>query len=494
MRIQAALIVVVAASVTSLQMATGLSAAPTPAEAQLARGRALWDQRLSKSAIAALEIAAKDRATAAEADEVLGRIYTFKGWQQEGTFQAWHDEPGYRTKALAVLRTSVAAAPGRASALEALKTAERFAAADKVDAAPPSAWVTEADAAIEAARTSKASIAAIEETLDRRAKAQADPAPYFTGAQILIDRGAYEKAVSWAERGAKASDHFVDENLGAYQMSGKIQTSYARGRATSADLAGWALLLKKDLPAAAAKLQESERLSQGFDFNNQFHLAELARAQDDTTGARNHYLDALSLAGGAAATREKAMKELTALQPSGTGNEPFNAWLETELARRRDERKTAALSSLVDRPLPKLALRTVDGKPYDLAALRGKIVLLDFFASWCGTCRQELPHLKTSYAKYQHDPTVVFLLVSIDEDAKRLDRYLDEMKFPFPVARLDIGQAERSMGFDNVPSTYYLDRNGIVRYQIVGAESHGDSPARVNWFIDQLKGDRASQQ
>jgi hypothetical protein len=98
-----------------------------------------------------------------------------------------------------------------------------------------------------------------------------------------------------------------------------------------------------------------------------------------------------------------------------------------------------------------------------------------------------LPHLKTAYAKYQNDPNVVFLLVSIDEDEKRLQRYLNDAKFPFPVARLAMEQAEKLMGFDNVPSTFYIDREGIVRYRVTGSESHGDSPNRVSWYVDQLK-------
>ena len=98
-----------------------------------------------------------------------------------------------------------------------------------------------------------------------------------------------------------------------------------------------------------------------------------------------------------------------------------------------------------------------------------------------------MPHLKTAYAKYQGDPNVAFLLISIDEDTARLQRYLTEMKFPFPVARAAAADTEQVMRFDNIPSTFYVDRDGVVRYQIGGNESHGDSPARVSWFIDQLK-------
>jgi hypothetical protein len=98
-----------------------------------------------------------------------------------------------------------------------------------------------------------------------------------------------------------------------------------------------------------------------------------------------------------------------------------------------------------------------------------------------------LPHLKASYAKYQNDPNVAFMLVSIDEDSKRLQRYLNEMKFPFPVVRLSSDQAQQLMGLDNTPSTFYVGADGIVRYMVVGGESHGDSPQRVSWYVDQLK-------
>jgi thiol-disulfide isomerase/thioredoxin len=430
----------------------------------------------------------------------------FKGWQQESAFPSWHDEPAYREKALAVLKAAVQADPARASATEALALAEGFAAAEKVDTAPPQPRVKAMDTVLQAllaegpGPADAATIASIEKTITLRTMAQADPAPYFTGAQILIDRGAYDKAIDWAGRGAKASDHFIDENLSAYQMSGKVQSSYSRGRAQAADLAGWAAFLKKDYAAAAAKLGEAERLTQGADFGNQFHLGELARAQNAPARARERYLDALSLSGGPAPLRLQSTQALASI-PSGdvsacarisaparaVNAEGFAGWLEDELACRRDERKAAALKSLVDRPLPRLALTTVDGKPFDASMLKGKVVMLDFFASWCGICRQEMPHLKASYAQYQSDPKVAFLLVSIDEDDKRLQRYLGEMKFPFPVARLAPEQAEKMMGFDNVPATFYVDAAGIVRYQLNGSESHGDSPARVGWYIDQLK-------
>ena len=77
MRFRGSSIVVLAVAL----MAAAL-VAQSAARDNLARGRAFWDQRLAQSAIAALEIAARDKDTAAEAHEALGRLYTFKGWQQ----------------------------------------------------------------------------------------------------------------------------------------------------------------------------------------------------------------------------------------------------------------------------------------------------------------------------------------------------------------------------------------------------------------------------
>jgi tetratricopeptide (TPR) repeat protein len=366
---------------TMLLVAATVAAQSTRQE--LARGHAMWGQRLSKSAIEAFTSATRAKATAAEAYEMLGRIYMFKGWQQEGVFPGWHDEPEFREQALTALKAAVSADPNRTSAQEALRTAQGFAAADKVDPEPPRPEIKALDAKLESYRTARdAPIAEILDTIDQRTMAQADAAPYFTGAQILLDRGEYDRAIELAERGAAASDRFIDENLSAYKMTGKSQGAHMRGRATATDLVGWAAFRRKDLATATTKLEEAERLSRGQDFVNQFHLGELARAKNDQASAREHYLTALSLSGGPPSMRQQATETLRQTQPGSADAARFDGWLSGELTRRRNERRSAALKSLVDRPLPKLTLTTIDGRPYDFAGLRGKVLLLNFFSSW----------------------------------------------------------------------------------------------------------------
>ena len=98
-----------------------------------------------------------------------------------------------------------------------------------------------------------------------------------------------------------------------------------------------------------------------------------------------------------------------------------------------------------------------------------------------------MPHLKTAYAKYQGDRGVEFVLVSLDTDPKRLQRFLDEQKFSMPVARASQEHIQQVMGIDDVPATFYVDRESIVRYQTRGGEAHGDSAARVAWYIENIR-------
>jgi tetratricopeptide (TPR) repeat protein len=360
-----------------------VTGAQSDSREQLTKGEALWGQRLSKSAIAAFQAAARDPKAAAEAHEAIGRIYMFKGWQQEGVFPGWHDEPEYRERAIAELKAAVAADPSRTSAQEALRQAQAFAAADKVDPETPRAEVKALDAKIESYRAAKdVPVPEILATVEARAAMQADPAPYFTAAQILLDRREFARATELAQKGAAAAERFITENEGAYKMSGKTAGARARSRATATDLIGWAAFLQNDYTTAAARLEEAERLSRGQDFVNQFHLAELAQARKQIDRAREHYLNALSLTGGPAPLRERAMQAAAHIHASLESPVGFDAWLDEELTRRREERKAAALRSLVDRPLPALSLTTVDGRAADVKALRGKVLLLNFFSSW----------------------------------------------------------------------------------------------------------------
>jgi thioredoxin-related protein len=82
---------------------------------------------------------------------------------------------------------------------------------------------------------------------------------------------------------------------------------------------------------------------------------------------------------------------------------------------------------------------------------------------------------------------VKFILVSLDDDPARLDKYVAERKFAMPVARYSREQAAKLFNVHDTPTTFYVDTSGTIQYQVTGIEPHGDAVDRVMWYIEQLK-------
>jgi len=120
---------------------------------------------------------------------------------------------------------------------------------------------------------------------------------------------------------------------------------------------------------------------------------------------------------------------------------------------------------------PDLVMNTPDGNPVSLASFRGKVTLIDFWASWCGPCKAEIPNLKKAYAKY-HDKGFEIISVSTDRDLKRWHQALDVYKMPWPqlLDRKDgTGITQELYYVPTIPKTILLDKKGVV----VGADYRG---------------------
>lgn len=101
-----------------------------------------------------------------------------------------------------------------------------------------------------------------------------------------------------------------------------------------------------------------------------------------------------------------------------------------------------------------------------------------------------MPLIQKAYEKYQADPKVKFILVSLDDDPARLDKYVAERRFAMPVLRYNREQAMKLFNVHDTPTTFYVDATGTIRYQVTGVEPHGDAVDRVTWYIETLKAAR----
>ena len=124
-------------------------------------------------------------------------------------------------------------------------------------------------------------------------------------------------------------------------------------------------------------------------------------------------------------------------------------------------------SDLVGRPAPGFTLENLDGEPVSLDALQGKVVLLNFWATWCGPCRVEMPVLQEIYQQYK-DEDLVVLSVDLAEPVEDVRDYLQAYDYTFPVL-LDLdGTVAARYGASAIPTSVIIDREGIVVEHFVG--------------------------
>ena len=118
----------------------------------------------------------------------------------------------------------------------------------------------------------------------------------------------------------------------------------------------------------------------------------------------------------------------------------------------------------IGKQAPDFSLTTFDGQQYALSELSGKVVVLNFWASWCKPCEQEAADLESAWRSYQPGDDVVFLGIAWTDTEKKSLEYLEKFDITYPNGP-DLGtrisQAYRTTG---VPETYIIDKNGVLAY------------------------------
>ena len=128
---------------------------------------------------------------------------------------------------------------------------------------------------------------------------------------------------------------------------------------------------------------------------------------------------------------------------------------------------------LPDHPAPDLALPQLDGTSLTLHDLRGQVVLINVWATWCPPCRAEMPAIQQAYAEY-HDRGFTVLAVNQREDASAITPFLEQHGLTFPILLDGDGQASAAYQASALPSSFFVDRHGVIR-----AVYRGPMPSRV---------------
>jgi thiol-disulfide isomerase/thioredoxin len=129
-----------------------------------------------------------------------------------------------------------------------------------------------------------------------------------------------------------------------------------------------------------------------------------------------------------------------------------------------DAARRSQLDVIQGKKAPAIAAsRWINSRPMNLSALRGKVVLLDFWGTWCGPCRASIPHMIDLHRNYGRQGLVI-IGVHTTEGAENLEAFIKENRIPYAVALDKADRTVKAYRVDSYPDYYFIDRKGILRY------------------------------
>jgi peroxiredoxin len=140
-----------------------------------------------------------------------------------------------------------------------------------------------------------------------------------------------------------------------------------------------------------------------------------------------------------------------------------------------------ALALSTSKPAPQFSLAARGGKTVNLAQYKGQVVMINFWATWCGPCRQEMPLLENIYKKY-NKAGFTLLGVNVEPDSKPAEDWLKATPVSFPILFDTKSEVSKLYEVSGMPSTVIVDRKGNVR-----VIHHGYKPGDENEYQDNIR-------
>ena len=138
----------------------------------------------------------------------------------------------------------------------------------------------------------------------------------------------------------------------------------------------------------------------------------------------------------------------------------------------------AASGPQAGKKAPDFTLSDLSGNQVRLSDLKGKVVFLNFFGSWCPPCREEMPDINAFYDEYKSKDVVV-LVVDLQEDPSTVKEFMRQNGLTFPVL-LDLNDKVGSLyRVDGIPAWFFIDKNGFIKSSKVGATSKAEMTLRA---------------
>jgi thiol-disulfide isomerase/thioredoxin len=136
-------------------------------------------------------------------------------------------------------------------------------------------------------------------------------------------------------------------------------------------------------------------------------------------------------------------------------------------------------------PEPQLVFRDLEGKEHRLSDFKGKVVVLNFWGTWCPGCVLEMPTLQRLYDRYRGDPKVAFVIVSGMDTPEKVRKFVAAKKYTLPMYLVGNDPLPKPLDGGAWPATYLISPSGVVRAELQGSGNWTDPSVGV--LIERLK-------
>ncbi|WP_066832683.1 redoxin domain-containing protein [Rufibacter ruber] len=266
----------------------------------------------------------------------------------------------------------------------------------------------------------------------------------------------------------------------------KKSREYALGQI--ADTYGAILLKEGDKAGAAQYLAEAYTYTRGRSTSINDRYAEVLAASPDRARAQKT-LEEIVASGNSTPKVKGYLKDLYTQAKGETGFDTY--WAKVE-APAIEKLRADLKKKIISEKAPSFELLDLNGKPVSLASLKGKTVIVDFWATWCGPCVASFPGMQQAVNKFKDDDKVAFVFVNSWENGedkkKSAGDFMAKKNYTFQVLLDDQNKMIEAYKVTGIPTKFVLDGNGNIRFKSVGYSGNNEKTVQeISMMVELLK-------